>query len=230
MTSTDRLSAAARALAALSVVGVLGVGVTAAVVQAREDDDPTGPGFDYSGWSRVKGPDGIAYRVPGGSEWEIGSASESVGFEDLDGDSVANGSAASFFYGNACSDDGERVPAAWALVAEAEPGRNVEAVGVRAARTWARGYATGPDGTVAPLSEPEVADTELLDGTAATEVRIDLDMTVFEGACVRDEAELSTVSFADGNRVRTLVVARYVDSPGTIAGEEYAAILGSLEP
>jgi len=182
----------------------------------------------------VAGPESIIYKVPGGSAWETGSASDPVGFQDDSGASLVNGSAASFFYGNDCSDDGERVPAAWALVADAESGDaeagDAEAVAVAAAQDWAEGYATGPDGTVAPLSEPEVEDTELADGTSATTVRIGLDMTVFDGPCVREAAELTAVSFAHRAQVRTLVVARYVDAPGTISSEEYDAILGSLDP
>jgi hypothetical protein len=220
VTSTDPLRTAASGLAVLSVLGVVGVGVTAAVVQVREDD---------RGWSTVAGPESITYKVPGGSAWETGSASDQVGFQDDTGASLVNGSAASFFYGNDCSDDEERVPAAWAVVADAESG-NVQEVAVSAAQGWAEGYATGPDGTVAPLSEPEVSDSELADGTTATTVRIGLDMTVFDGPCVREQAELTALSFAHGAQVRTLVVARYVDAPGTISSKEYDAILGSLDP
>jgi hypothetical protein len=241
VTASDPLRTAASGLAVLSLLAVVGVGVTAAVVQSREDDGGSsgtlrrnggddGPaGFDYTGWSTVAGPASITYKVPPGAAWEIGSTSDPVGFRDDGGGSLVNGSAAAFFYGNDCSDDGERVPAAWAVVADAEQGE-VEEVAVSAAQDWAEGYATGPDGTVAPLTGPEVTDTELADGTAATTARIGLDMTVFEGPCVRDSAELTSVSFARRSRVRTLVVARYVDSPGTISAEEYDAILGSLEP
>jgi hypothetical protein len=55
-------------------------------------------------------------------------------------------------------------------------------------------------------------------------------MTVFEGPCLSDAAEVTVVSFQTDDGIKTLVGSRYVGVAGGISDQEYAAILASVQP
>lgn len=239
----DRLGVLARALAVVSVLGALGAAATAGVVQATEeaaDRDRTGPEeeLDLDGWATVTGPadaagEAAAYRVPAGGDWERQSATYVVSYRDAADQPYATGRAPAFYYGNDCSDGSTRMPGGWAVLARPEAGTDAAAraaVASSSARRWARGFGTGPDDEVAPISDPELEEIELADGTEATSARVELDMSVFDGACLGDEAEVTAIAYVSGTQVKTLVVARYLGVDGAIGDEEYAAVLASLEP
>lgn len=249
--SSDRLRGLAVVLAVLSVLGAVGVAVTAGVVQSGEEtdrsgtlnrtdepgSDPTGvdvdPGHDYSGWRLVVGKGGgtgsATYRIPADPAWEPQTAADPVSYRGADEQPYVSGHAASFYYGNDCSEDGQRVPAAWAVLGDPERGGDLSSVAQQSARLWARGLGTGED-SQAPVEEADPVATTLADGTPAVRVRIDLDMAVFDSACFDDAAELTVVAFEEGSSVKSLVVARYLEVSGGVGDEEYAAILDSLDP
>lgn len=231
----NRLRGVAAGLAVLSLVAALGAGV-AAVVVSSGDDDATGgstPTPSAQGWTTVRGKeDGgrATYQVPGGADWEVHDADFAVSYKGADGKPYASGHAASFYYGNDCTDGDERVAAGWAVLADADEGADLTAHATRSARRWARGYGTGAGGTTAPTTRPVVEEVELADGTPAVSARVSLDMTVFEGPCLSDAAEVTVVSFRSGGRIKALVAARYVDVAGGLSDEEYDAILASVRP
>lgn len=238
MISSDRLRGLAVLLALLSVLGAAGVAATVAVVRWGEGSDRSGardrsdPDHDYAGWRLVVGKGAgtasATYKIPAGPAWELQTAADPVSYRDAAERPYVSGHAASFYYGNDCSDAGKRVPAAWAVLGDAERG-NLSTVAQRSARLWARGLGSG-EGTQAPVEEGEPAETTLADGTPAVRVGVDLDMSVFDSKCFEDDAELTVVAFAEGRRVKTLVVARYLGVAGGVGDREYAAILGSLDP
>jgi len=252
---TDRLRGVAVLLAVLSVLGAGAVAATAGLVQAGQDtdrsgtlsstgdpttdptDDPTdGPtdgDFDYEGWKQVsgvgQGTEAATYKVPGGTAWEPEKATDPVSYRDADERPYVSGHAAAFYYGNACSSDGARFPAAWAVLGDTEPGSDLEAFAEDSARRWARGVGAG-ENTQAPVELGEPVETELADGTPAVSVEATLDMSVFTGACFEDDAELTLVAFSAGSRIKSLVVARYLGVNGGLGDQQYAAIIGSLDP
>lgn len=231
----DRLRGVAAGLAVLSLVATLGVGAAAVVVMSGDDEATSGPTPtpSASGWTTVSGKDEsgqATYQVPGGADWETHDADFAVSYKDAAGRPYASGHAASFYYGNDCTDGEERVAAGWAVLADPEPGPDVRAHASRSARNWARGYGTGAGGTTAPTTRPVVEEVELADGTPAVSARVSLDMTVFAGPCLSDTAEVTVVSFRAGGLIKALVAARYVDVTGGVSDEEYADILVSVGP
>jgi len=239
MSSTNRLRGSVAVLAVVSVLAAVVAGVVAAVVMAGEDgsggssDGPT-TGFDYTGWTTVEGKAGAGdpatYKVPGGAGWEIHDADFTVSYTGKDKRPYASGHAASFYYGNDCTDGSEKVAAGWAVFADTEQGSELGAYAAESARRWASGYATGGDGTKAPTTEPVLEDVELADGTPAVSAHVALDMTVFEGPCLSDDAEVTVVSFETDEGIKALVAARYVAVTGGIPDDAYDAILASAEP
>jgi hypothetical protein len=241
MTPANRLRGPVAVLAVVSVIAAVGAGVIAAVVMTGEDGGGTpsdrrmtGTGFDYSTWVTVSGRSGTGdpatYQVPGGADWEIHEPGFAVSYTGKDGRPYASGHAAAFYYGNHCTDGSEKVAAGWMVLADTEPGSDLEAYAAESARRWARGYGSGAGGTQAPTTKPVLEDVELADGTPAVSARISLDMTVFKGPCLSDDAEVTVVSFETGEGIKALVAARYVGVDGGIPDEEYAAILASVEP
>jgi hypothetical protein len=238
MTSTNRLRGPVAVLAVVSLLAAVGAGVVSAVVMVGEDgsgepsDGPTG--LDHTAWTTVEGRAGAGdpatYQVPGGADWEIHDADFAVSYTGEDKRRYASGHAASFYYGNGCTDGSEKVAAGWAVFADTEQGSDLDAYAAESARRWARGYATGADGTQAPTTEPVLEDVELADGTPAVSAHVSLDMTVFEGPCLSDDAEVTVVSFETDEGIKALVAARYVGVTGGIPDEEYDAILASVEP
>lgn len=229
----NRLRGVAAGLAVLSLVAALGAGVAAAFVVSGDDESTNGsPTPSAAGWTTVSGKDDggqAAYQVPGGADWEIHDADFAVSYKGADGQPYASGHAASFYYGNDCTDGDERVAAGWVVLAEAEESpEDLTAHATRSARSWARGYGTGAGGMRAPTTEPEVEEIVLADGTPAVSARVSLDMTVFEGPCLSAAAEVTVVSFRAGDAIKALVAARYVGVPGGIPDGEYDAILASV--
>ena len=239
MSSPNRFRGVVAGLAVVSLVAALGAGVVSAVVMGGDDDrgsgdsDPTSTGSEYFGWTTVSGKAGTGtatYKVPGGADWEVHDADFAVSYKGKDDRPYASGHAASFYYGNDCTDGSEKVSAGWAVFADAEPGSDLAAFAAESARRWARGYGAGAGGRQAPTTEPVVVDVELADGTRAVSARVSLDMTVFEGPCLSDAAEVTVVSFQTDDGIKTLVASRYVGVAGGIPDAEYAAILGSVQP
>jgi hypothetical protein len=238
VTSTNRLRGFVAALAVVSLVAALGAGVVSAVMMGSDDGggsgdrDPTSP--EYAGWTTVSGkagPGGAStYKVPGGAEWEVHDAEFTVSYTGKDKRPYASGHAASFYYGNECTDGSEKVSAGWAVFADAEPGPDLAAFAAESARRWARGYGAGPGGRQAPTTEPVLTEVSLADGTRAVSAKVSLDMTVFEGPCLSDAAEVTVVSFQTDDGIKTLVGSRYVGVAGGISDQEYAAILASVQP
>jgi hypothetical protein len=233
----NRLRGVAAALAVLSLVAALGAGLAAAIVTGGDDDsssEPTTSGSGNPGWSTVSGIPGSAgpatYQVPGGADWELHDADFAVSYEDEDGTAYASGHAASFYYGNDCTDGAEKVAAGWALLGDTERGSDLNASAARSARRWARGYGTGAGGTSAPTDQLVVADLVLADGTPAVSARISLDMSVFEGPCLSGAAEVTVVSFPTRDGIKSLVAARYLGVDGGITDEVYDEILASVRP
>lgn len=236
VTSTNRLRRLAAGLAVVSLLAAAGTGVAAAFVMAGEDGKDglareTGSG--YSGWTTVQGQAGAGdpatYKVPGGTDWEIHEPDFTVSYTDQDERSYASGHAASFYYGNDCTDGSEKVAAGWAVFADTEKGTDLRAYAAESARRWARGYGTGADGNQAPTTEPVLEDVELADGTPAVSASVKLDMTVFKGPCLSDAAEVTVVSFETDEGIKALVTARYLGAAGGIPDQEYDAILASVE-
>ena len=235
--TSNRLRVVAVVLAVLSLVAALGAGLAAAFVMGGDDDssdEPTPSGSANPGWSTVSGIPGSAgpatYQVPGGADWEIHDADFAVSYKDDDGTPDASGHAASFYYGNDCTDGEETVAAGWALLADAQRGPDLDALAARSVRAWARGYGTGAGGTKAPTDQLVVGDFLLGDGTPAVSARISLDMSVFEGPCLSGAAEVTVVSFPTRDGIKSLVAARYLGVEGGISDEVYDAILKSVRP
>jgi hypothetical protein len=220
------------ALAAVSVLAAVGTGVAAAVVMAKEDAPATRNGFDHSGWTTVAGKPGqgdpASYQVPGVADWQVHDAGFAVSYNAERGRPYASGHSASFFYGNHCTDASEKVAAGWVVLADTEKGADLRAYATESARRWARGYGTGADGTKAPTTRPVLRAVELADGTPAVSAYVSLDLSVFDGRCLSDDAEVTVVSFRTDDGIKALVAARYVGVSGAITDEEYAAILQSL--
>lgn len=240
------LHRAAIALAALSVVLILGTSVTAAVVQARDGGTSGGVsgtltrgggqnGFDYSDWQVVKGVQGssgdeAAYRVPG--DWETQSARDPVQYTAPDGGVLAKGHSTSFYYGNDCVDAGARISAAWAALADPDTskaaGDALVATAQKAVRAWGRGYSTNVEGTTAPMTAIPPESVELPDGTAAGRARMEVDMTVFSGPCLPETAEIMVTSIETVDGVKSLVQARYLLDEGGLPDREWDALADSL--
>jgi hypothetical protein len=234
--TSNRLRTVAVALAVLSLVAALGAGLAAAIVGGGDDasSEPTPTASVHAGWIAVSGVPGSAgpatYEVPGGADWEVHGADFTVSYKDEDGTPYASGHAASFYYGNDCTDGAEKVAAGWALLADPQRGSDLNAVATRSVRSWARGYGTGAGGTRAPTNRLIVANTVLADGTPAVSARISLDMSVFEGPCLSGEAEVTVVSFPSRDGIKSLAAARYIGVDGGITDEVYDAILASVRP
>ena len=240
MSSPNRFRGVVAGLAVVSLVAALGAGVVSAVVMGGDDGDgsgdrgPTSTGPEYAGWTTVSGRPGTGeaatYKVPGGEDWEVHDADFAVSYTRRDKRPYASGHAASFYYGNDCTDGSEKVSAGWAVFADTEPGSDLAAFAAESARRWARGYGAGEGGRQAPTTEPVLAEVSLADGTRAVSAKVSLDMTVFEGPCLSDAAEVTVVSFQADDGIKTLVVSRYVGVAGGIPDAEYAAILASVQP
>lgn len=242
MSSPNRFRGVVAGLAVVSLVAALGAGVVSAVVTGGDDGGGSGDrdpndgstGFDYSGWATVSGSadtgEAATYRVPGGADWEVHDADFTVSYTGKGDRPYASGHAASFYYGNDCTDASERVAAGWAVLADTEPGSDLAAYAAESVRRWARGYGSGAGGTQAPTTEPVLAELELTDGTRAVSANVSLDMTVFEGPCLSDAAEVTVVSFQTDDGIKALVASRYVGLASGIPDEEYAAVLASVQP
>jgi hypothetical protein len=213
-------------------VAALVVGVAAALTSGG--DEPGGGSPTGTGWVTVSGKvdagGQASYQVPGGADWVIHDADFAVSYKGADGRPYASGHSASFYYGNDCRDGDERVAAGWALLADAGKDTRLAASAVAGVRDWARGYGSGPGGTVAPTTEPVVEEVELADGTPAVSARVSLDMTVFEGPCLSEAAEVTVLSFHAQEGVKALVAVRYVGVSGGIPDDVYAGILASVRP
>ena len=239
MSSPNRFRGVVAGLAVVSLVAALGAGVVSAVVMGGDEGggsgngDPT-TGSEYSGWTTVSGKTGsgeaATYKVPGGADWEVHDADFAVSYTGKDKRPYASGHAASFYYGNDCTDGSEKVSAGWAVFADTEPGADLAAFAAESARRWARGYGAGAGGRQAPTTEPVLSEVELADGTRAVAAKVALDMTVFEGPCLSEDAEVTVVSFQADDGIKTLVASRYVGVAGGISDAEYAAILASVQP
>ena len=240
MSSPNRFRGVVAGLAVVSVVAALGGGVVSAVVMGGGDGggsgvrDPSSTGPEYSGWTTVSGEGGAGgaatYKVPGGADWEVHDADFTVSYTGKNKRPYASGHAASFYYGNDCTDGSEKVSAGWAVFADTEPGSDLAAFAAESASRWARGYGAGAGGRQAPTTEPVLAEVVLADGTRAVSANVSLDMTVFEGPCLSHAAEVTVVSFRADDGIKTLVASRYVGVAGGIPDAEYAAILASVRP
>lgn len=238
MSSPNRFRGVVAGLAVVSLVAALGAGLVSAVMMGAGDgggsSDRAATGPHHSGWTTVSGKAGrhgaATYKVPGGADWEVHDADFTVSYSGEGERRSASGHAASFYYGNDCTDGSERVSAGWALFADTQPGSDLAAHAAQSARRWARGYGTGAGGTQAPTTEPVLTEVALADGTRAVSANVFLDMTVFEGRCLSDAAEVTVVSFQADDGIKALVASRYVGVASGIPDEEYAAILASVQP
>lgn len=244
------LDTAAKALAAISILTTVCAGVAAGVAAARDSSDGSGtlvrgtgqnqtapnsprqPVFDYSGWTVVSGQSGksgdvATYRVPA-SDWKSYGTDYVVSFRDTDDKTLASGHALANYYGNSCSDDDTKVAGGWTVLADTEPSGDLETIAEDAVRRWAQGYATNADGTTAKMSEPNAELVGLDDGTTAARARIEVDMSVFSGPCLPQEAEVMATTIDSPDGAKTLVQARYVTNDGGITDREWNGISQSL--
>lgn len=236
-----------RAALVLSLVGLLVVvvlGVLAAVVDARSAPAETraagasprpqetgaaslalsavsAPGVPDD-WQRIAIGD-TTYAVPQG--WRARPARERSAYRE-EGKIVASGRASAESWANDCRTDFAPIPAAWAILAEPVVATNPAGVAEASAAAWARGYAADPSGT--PRQASPARPLPLADGGTAMASSLTVDLTGSANPCDGDSAELTAVALQRGDRVVTLVVARYLEVEGAPSDEEYAAVLASL--
>lgn len=253
--ATDPVPLVATLLAVLSVLLTVGAGATAGVLMARGDDpdgsgtlirgggktsepDPTPetsdppPVYDYTGWTVVPGPPSdsgfaAAYRVPE-ANWKVFGPGRAVSFRDQAGKKTASGHAPAHYYGNKCRDKGQKIAGGWAVLADVEPSGDLEDLAEAAVRRWAKGYASNANGTVAPMSEPTTEVVTMPDDTRAARSLITIDMSIFDGKCLPDSAEIMVTTIDTQDGAQSLVQARYVTTPG-ISDEDWRQISDSLE-
>lgn len=241
------------ALAVVSVLVTVGAGVTAGVVFAQGDSggnsgtlvrgsgsprttnspSPTETGFDYSGWKLVNGMksssgETASYRLPS-KGWTTYASDYQVSYADQQGKRYAEGHALANYYGNKCSEKGEKLPGGWTVLAEPEQSGDLKSIAEVAVRRWARGYGTNETGTTAKMTGPVSESVTLADGTPAARAQMTLDMTVFTSACLPAEAEVMVTTMDTPDGAKSLVQARYVMSKG-ITDEQWEAISLSLAP
>lgn len=241
-------------LGALSVVTVLAVSMTAAVVQTGDDADPGGSGtlvrggagdgrVDYTGWSTVTGTPGASgdpatYRAPEG--WETRSADDPVEYLTHDGGMLARGHSSSYYWGNDCRQrkGGARVPGGWAALADTTARSDsgdlsADALVAHAEvqlRDWGRGYGTNAQGVTGPMTAHPGEAVELDDGTVAGRARMEIDMSDFPGRCLPDTAEIMITSIDTEDGTKSLVQARYLLDDGAVSDEAWDGIAASLTP
>lgn len=203
------------AVAVLVLVGA--VGVVAAVVEPRAGPrssppheaqvvapSPPARAGRPGGWTRVT-VGAASYAVP--PAWVVQPGEQQVAYRE-EGAVIAAGR------GHAVSSIAG-CPVAWAVLAEPVRSGNPAGVAQATALAWARGYA-GLPGRALPAV--------VVDGASAR-VEVPLDDAA---GCAGARAELTAVARPAGDRVVTLVVARYLDVPGAPSDSAYAGVLESL--
>ncbi|MFS3128914.1 hypothetical protein ACLM5J_10975 [Nocardioides sp. Bht2] len=247
--ASSGLRGTVRAFAILSVAVTVGAGVAAGVVQATEAPATSEPGaakvelgtnpfvgtFDadyYVNWAIQSGTatgEGkpASYRVP--LSWTVKSTSTELVATDDAGVTVARGHAPSYYFGNNCRNGaGTEVPAAWTVLADPVPGTDLEAASTSAVETWVRTVARNADGVDAPLTSIESTPVTLNDGTAAVRSRVRVDLTVFNGPCLADQAELAATTIATDEGAVSLIQSRYLLSERAVGDRVWAGIAASL--
>jgi hypothetical protein len=205
------------------------VTATAAVVLTDDEDTaPAAPGTP-SGWTTVtapRGPDGVvvSYAVPGTAGWHVRAARDAVSYRGADGTPYARGDASALYYGNGCATGGRPYPAAWTLLGDPGVDRDLTAYAVAAARAWARGYG----GEAARAATPATSRITLPDGTPAVRAEVRLDLARFDVECLGTRGDLVVVAFPAGDRIGSLVVARYVGVTGGLRSADVDAIIATL--
>ncbi len=172
----------------------------------------TGPGA-RSAWATVRvGP--LSYAVP--PAWARRPAGERVAYRE-DGAVIAAGRGQSLLSAGGC-------PVAWAVLADPVAASNPSGVAEATALAWARGYAGLPSGAGLEASPAEAV---ALAGGSAERSRVEVDLAEGSG-CAGERAELTAVARRSGDQVVALVVARYLDVPGTPSDAAYDGVLGSF--
>ncbi len=183
-------------------------------------------GWVMTNWAIQAGDDGSSYRVPPG--WRVSSAGVSYDSRDADGAVLARGTAPSYYYGNACSEAGAEIAGAWAVLADPVEGDDLALVAEDAVTAWARGFARNSAGTVAPISAPVTERVTLADGTAAVRSWVEVDMTVFTGPCLPEQAQVAATSAEGEDGVHTLVQTRYLLDSGGLSAAAWSTLAASL--
>ena len=173
-------------------------------------------------WQRIE-TDGASYAVPPG--WRARPARERSAYRE-EGKIVASGRGGAQSWANGCRTDFAPIPVAWAILADPVRATNPAGVAEASAAAWARGYAADPSGT--PRQAGAATPLALTDGGTAMASSLTVDLTGSANPCDGDSAELTAVAVQRGDRVVTLVVARYLEVEGAPSDAEYAAVLASL--
>lgn len=237
-----------RVLAVLSVVTTVGAGVAAGVVQISEEPGPSAAGagvielgpdpfagtFEtdyYVNWAIQTGVAPASgtpakYRVP--LAWTVRSTSTELTANDGSGGLLATGHAPAYDFGNRCQDGATQVPAAWTVLADPVVGDDATAGSRAAVDAWVTALARNAAGVTAPLSEVETLPVTLGDGTAAVRSRVRVDLTVFDGPCLPDEAELAATTVATDAGLVSLIQARYLLEDRGVGERVWAGIAASL--
>lgn len=235
-----------RVLALLSVITTVGAGVAAGVVQVNQDGaeaergsvelgpDPFSGDFEadyYVNWAIQSGVSpssapAARYRVP--LSWSVRSTGTELTARDADGGVLGRGHAPAYYFGNRCRDGGTEVPAAWTVLADPVSGSDATAGSRAAVDAWVQTVARNADGVTAPLSEIETRSVTLADGSAAARSRIRVDLTVFEGPCLPDQAELAATTVATEAGLVSLIQTRYLVGEGGVGERVWSGIAASL--
>lgn len=166
------------------------------------------------GWATVRVGD-LSYAVP--PAWARRPAGERVAYRE-DGAVIAAGRGQALLSVDAC-------PLAWAVLADPVTSSNVDGVAEATALAWARGYAGLP--SEARLEASPAEATSVVAGASAERSRVEVDLAGASG-CAGERAELTAVAVRSGAQVVTLVVARYLDVPGTPSDTAYQGMLRSF--
>jgi hypothetical protein len=243
-TPRSRFHRVALVLSLVGLLAVVALGVAAAILDGRSGSpvtrpalasprpEATGPASATSAavtppvvpgdWQRIE-VDGASYAVPPG--WRPRPADERSAYEEQ-GRLIAAGRGSTQSWANDCRTDFAPVPVAWAILADPVVATNPGGVAEASAAAWARGYAADPSGT--PRHAGTARLLALADGGTAMAASLTVDLTGSANPCDGDAAELTAVAMQRGDRVVTLVVARYLEVEGAPSDATYAAVLASL--
>lgn len=246
--ASSRLRQVVRACAVLSILATLGAGITAALVQVNEEPASSAPRraavelgpnpfagtFEadyYVNWaiqSGVATSSGkpASYRAP--LSWVVKSTGTELVAADDAGAVLARGHAPAYYFGNSCLDAGTEIPAAWTVLADPVPGTDLAAASEAAASAWVKTVARNAQGLNAPLSPVETTEVTLDDGTAAARSRLRVDLTVFDGPCLADQAELAATTIATEAGLVSLIQARYLLAERGVGDRVWAGIAASV--
>lgn len=249
------LDKAAVALAVTSILATVCAGVAAGVSAASGDpgrsgnlvrgtdpaetdpgqpdpNPPKDPHFDYSGWKVISGTRGesghiATYRIPA-NDWKSYGPDYAVSFRDKDEKKLASGHALANYYGNDCSDSGNKIAGGWTVIADTGPSGDLKATAEASALRWAKGYATNAEGTTGDMNEPDVVLVGQDDGTTAARALIEVDLGIFTGPCLPEKAELMVTTIDSPDGTKSLVQARYLVDEGGITDRQWTGISQSF--